>query len=101
MSNAAFDPDSFKAATRTQWDHSGEGWNEQTRAIRAWLEDATRLTLDRARVEAGARFLDVAAGAAIRPWTSPGEQGPQVTLSRRTFRWAFLPSPKQTRLTQG
>ena len=45
------------------WDKAAAGWNDHTRIIRAWLQDATRMMLDAAHVQAGARVLDIAAGA--------------------------------------
>lgn len=53
----------FKATLRAQWDSAAEGWNTHTPMIRAWLQPATEAMLSMAGVHAGARVLDVAAGA--------------------------------------
>lgn len=45
------------------WDKAAAGWNDHTQIIREWLRDATRMMLDAAQVSAGARVLDIAAGA--------------------------------------
>ncbi len=60
---APFDPETFKAATRTQWNESAEGWNDQGTRIRDWLRDSTDAMLTMADVRPGARVLDIAAGA--------------------------------------
>jgi ubiquinone/menaquinone biosynthesis C-methylase UbiE len=52
-----------EAAAGHAWDQAAHGWNSHTTIIRAWLEDATRTMLDAARIEPGARVLDIAAGA--------------------------------------
>jgi SAM-dependent methyltransferase len=57
------DGDAVKAATRAQWDRAAPGWNEHTPLIRAWLGRSTDAMLGMAGVGAGARVLDVAAGA--------------------------------------
>jgi SAM-dependent methyltransferase len=59
----AFDPQTFKTATRKQWDQAAAGWNHHTPRIRAWLHGATQAMLDMAGILSGARVLDVAAGA--------------------------------------
>lgn len=58
-----FDPETFKAETRKQWDEAAEGWNNHSPQIRAWLHDATEAMLDMAGVAPGSHVLDVAAGA--------------------------------------
>jgi SAM-dependent methyltransferase len=62
-SSAPLDAESFKSATREQWNRTAHGWNEQTRQVREWLTEATATMLDLAEVRPGARVLDVAAGA--------------------------------------
>lgn len=57
------DADRFVAAAREQWERAAEGWNAHAPQIRAWLRQATDAMLDAAGVTAGARVLDVAAGA--------------------------------------
>jgi SAM-dependent methyltransferase len=60
---APFDAEKFKAATRSQWNESAQGWNDQRPRIRDWLRDSTDAMLTMAGVRPGARVLDVAAGA--------------------------------------
>lgn len=50
-------------STAEAWDDAAIGWHRNTALIRAWLHDATQRLLDAARIEAGAKVLDVAAGA--------------------------------------
>ena len=45
------------------WDAAAEGWNRSAPLVRAWLRDATTAMLDAARIQAGGRVLDIAAGA--------------------------------------
>jgi SAM-dependent methyltransferase len=59
----SFDPVSFKAATRAQWDKSAKGWHDQSPRIREWLRESTEAMLEMADVKPGARVIDVAAGA--------------------------------------
>jgi ubiquinone/menaquinone biosynthesis C-methylase UbiE len=61
--NAPFDQNAFKAATREMWDKHAKGWNDHSAQIRDWLREATDVMLAMAKVEVGARVLDVAAGA--------------------------------------
>ena len=49
--------------SRHPWDDAAVGWNEHTRVIREWLNDATRMMLDAAQLKPGSRVLDIAAGA--------------------------------------
>ena len=53
----------FKAAMRTQWDRSAQGWNDHTAQIRAWLGRATEAMIEMAGIGPHSRVLDVAAGA--------------------------------------
>ena len=58
-----FDPLKFKQTTRAQWDAAGEAWDRWGGFIGRWLGPATQQMLDMASVGAGARVVDVAAGA--------------------------------------
>ncbi|MBX6330071.1 MAG: class I SAM-dependent methyltransferase [Pseudolabrys sp.] len=58
-----FDAETFKAATRDQWDKSAKGWNDKSVLIRGWLRESTDAMLEMAEIKPGARVLDVAAGA--------------------------------------
>lgn len=51
------------AGSAAAWDAAAEGWDRSAPLIRAWLREATDAMLDEARLEAGARVLDIAAGA--------------------------------------
>jgi SAM-dependent methyltransferase len=53
----------FKNAMQVQWDQAAEGWDAHGPQVRAWLAPATEALLNMAGVQAGARVLDVAAGA--------------------------------------
>ena len=48
---------------RAQWEGAAPGWARWEETIAAWMEPATDLMLALARVDAGARVLDVACGA--------------------------------------
>lgn len=52
-----------EAPTSQAWDQAAHGWNSHAKIIRTWLAEATRAMLDAARIEPGARVLDIAAGA--------------------------------------
>ena len=45
------------------WDDAAAGWHRNSALVRGWLQDATQRLLDAARIDAGAKVLDVAAGA--------------------------------------
>ncbi|MFI7061138.1 class I SAM-dependent methyltransferase [Kribbella sp. NPDC050124] len=58
-----FDPRVYKQTTRAQWEDAAEAWHRWGPTIEDWLGDATSAMLHAAGVDAGARVLDVAAGA--------------------------------------
>jgi SAM-dependent methyltransferase len=58
-----FDPKQYKATTRAQWQDAAEAWHRWGPTIEDWLGAATEHMLDAARLSAGDRVLDVAAGA--------------------------------------
>ncbi len=45
------------------WDAAAAGWDRHGPLVRTWLQDASAAMLDAAGIRAGARVLDVAAGA--------------------------------------
>ena len=45
------------------WDRAAEGWSSSSPIIHAWLRQATAAMLSEARLQRGARVLDLAAGA--------------------------------------
>jgi SAM-dependent methyltransferase len=53
----------FKSSMRAQWDAAAAGWNAHTTDLRAWLHLPTDAMCRMSGVRAGARVLDVAAGA--------------------------------------
>src|SRR4051812_14728829 len=61
--NLLSDAETFKRAAAAQWDEAAPRWNDHAGQIRAWLRPATDAMLSMAGVRAGARVLDVAAGA--------------------------------------
>ncbi|MDE2415850.1 MAG: class I SAM-dependent methyltransferase [Comamonadaceae bacterium] len=63
MKSSISDPQAYKAAMRRQWDAAAPGWDAHSPLLRAWLRGATDAMISMARVESGARVLDVAAGA--------------------------------------
>jgi SAM-dependent methyltransferase len=58
-----FDAEKFKQTTRAQWEVAAEAWHRWAPLLERWLGPATETMLDLAAVRAGARVLDVAAGA--------------------------------------
>jgi SAM-dependent methyltransferase len=58
-----FDPNVYKQTTRAQWEDAAEAWHRWGPTIEDWLGDATTSMLRAAGIGAGARVLDVAAGA--------------------------------------
>ena len=71
-----FDAETFKAATRNQWNTSAEGWNDKSVEIRNWLRESTDAMLNMADVRPGARVLDVAAGAGDQTLDIAARVGP-------------------------
>ncbi|MEW6473931.1 MAG: methyltransferase domain-containing protein [Actinomycetota bacterium] len=59
----ACDPVQYKTTTRRQWEDAAEAWHRWGPKLEEWLGQATERMLDAAGVVAGARVLDVAAGA--------------------------------------
>src|SRR5262245_45692213 len=71
-----FDPVRYKTTTRQQWQDAAEAWHRWGPTIEDWLGDATTRMLDAAQVTAGARVLDVAAGAGGQSLTAARRVGP-------------------------
>jgi SAM-dependent methyltransferase len=63
MTSTNFDPVGYKHSTRDQWQAAAAAWRRWQPVIDGWLREGTDLMLDLAEVQAGARVLDVAAGA--------------------------------------
>jgi SAM-dependent methyltransferase len=77
---ATFDPVAYKRTTREQWDTAAEAWDRWGPTLRAWLGPATERMLDLARVGAGCRVLDVAAGAGDQTLQAASRVGPQGSV---------------------
>jgi len=77
---ANFDPDTFKATTRTQWDQAAEAWHRWGPLLNAWLGPATERMLDVAGVAPGSRVLDVAAGAGEQTLAAARRVGPEGSV---------------------
>jgi SAM-dependent methyltransferase len=71
-----FDPFKYKEATREQWQTAARAWNTWTPLLRAWLGPATETMLDMAKIGAGHRVLDVAAGAGDQTLQTAERVGP-------------------------
>jgi len=71
-----FDAAKYKATTRQQWDAAAAAWDRWTPLLREWLGEATEVMLDMAGVRAGARVLDVAAGAGDQTLQAAARVGP-------------------------
>lgn len=63
MTSTNFDPVGYKHSTRDQWQAAAAAWRRWQPVIDGWLREGTDLMLALAEVQAGARVLDVAAGA--------------------------------------
>ena len=71
-----FDPTAFKSTTRAQWEAAAGAWHEWGPAIEDWLGAATGTMLDAARLTAGSRVLDGAAGAGGQTLAAARRVGP-------------------------
>jgi ubiquinone/menaquinone biosynthesis C-methylase UbiE len=60
---ASFDPEKFRATTRTQWEAAAEAWDRWSPLLALWLGPSTEAMMEAAGVGPGARVLDIAAGA--------------------------------------
>jgi SAM-dependent methyltransferase len=80
MSTATFDAVAYKTTTREQWQTAAEPWYRWGPFIEEWLGEATELMLDMAGVGAGARVLDVAAGAGGQTLAAARRAGPSGSV---------------------
>jgi SAM-dependent methyltransferase len=80
MSAATFDPVAYKTTTREQWQTAAEPWYRWGETLERWLGEATELMLDLARVGAGDRVLDVAAGAGGQTLAAARRVGPEGSV---------------------
>jgi len=77
MASTNFDPVGYKRSTRDQWQAAAPAWRQWAPVIDSWLREGTELMLDLAQVHAGARVLDVAAGAGGQTFAAARRAGPQ------------------------
>ena len=59
----SFEAAKYKNAQRKQWNKDGTAWRRWNPMLDRWYGGATRQMLDLARIQAGQRVLDIAAGA--------------------------------------
>ena len=72
----AFDPVAFKKTTRQGWDAVAEAWDRWTPVLAAWFGPVTEAMLDMARLRAGHKIVDVAAGAGEPGLSAAARVGP-------------------------
>jgi SAM-dependent methyltransferase len=77
MSSTNFDPVGYKRSTRDQWEAAAAAWRRWQQVIDSWLREGTDVMLDLAQVQAGARVLDVAAGAGGQSFAAARRVGPK------------------------
>jgi SAM-dependent methyltransferase len=77
MTSTNFDPLSYKHSTRDQWQAAAAAWRRWQPVIDGWLREGTDLMLDLAELQAGARVLDVAAGAGGQSFAAAQRVGPK------------------------
>ena len=77
MTSTNFDPVGYKHSTRDQWQAGAAAWRRWQPVIDSWLREGTDLMLDLAEVQAGARVLDVAAGAGGQSFAAAQRVGPK------------------------
>ena len=77
MASTSFDPLGYKHSTRDQWQAAAAAWRRWLPVIDGWLREGTALMLDLAKVQAGSRVLDVAAGAGGQSFAAAQRVGPK------------------------
>ena len=71
-----FDAAKFKTTTRAQWQAAADAWHRWGPFLGEWLGAATEQMFDLARIAAGGRVLDVAAGAGEQSIAAARRVGP-------------------------
>jgi SAM-dependent methyltransferase len=92
---AAFDAETFKAATREQWDKHSKGWNDHSAQIGQWLRESTDAMLAMAEIAPGAHVLDVAAGAGDQTLDIAKRVGPAGSVLATDLSPAILAFAKE------
>lgn len=77
---ATFDAANYKRTTRSQWEQAAPAWHRWGPFLERWLGPATDLMLDLTGVNAGAKVLDVAAGAGGQTLTAARRAGHTGTV---------------------
>jgi SAM-dependent methyltransferase len=95
------DPETFKIAARHQWDACASGWNDKSEMIRHWLRESTDAMLAMADIKAGARVLDVAAGAGDQTLDIAQRVGPGGYVLATDFSPAILAFAAQNAAREG
>ena len=72
----SFDPEKFRATTRSQWEAAAEAWDRWSPLLARWLGPATDMMMEAAGVVPGARVLDIAAGAGEQTLVAARRVGP-------------------------
>ncbi|MES2154586.1 MAG: methyltransferase domain-containing protein [bacterium] len=72
----AFDAETYKATTKTQWEKAAEPWSRWGPTLHTWLGPATQQMLDMAGLRPGGAVLDVAAGAGEQTLAAARRVGP-------------------------
>jgi hypothetical protein len=73
------------ADIRTQWEGAAPGWARWEATVATWMAPATETMLTMARVDAGARVLDLASGAGSQRCGLPGGLAHRGMWSRVTL----------------
>lgn len=76
MTTTTFDPDTFKATTRDQWQDAADAWHRWGGFVGDWLHEATEEMFDQARLATGSHVLDIAAGAGEQSLRAARRVGP-------------------------
>ncbi len=77
---AAFDPEKFRYATRSQWEAAAQAWDSWAPLLNRWLGPATGAMLDMARIKPGSSVLDIAAGAGEQTLAIARRVGPSGSV---------------------
>lgn len=97
----SFDAAKYKNAQREQWNKDGAAWRRWNPTLDRWYGDVTRQMLDLARIQAGQRILDIAAGAG-EPAVSAAERvGPDGYVLATDVSEGIVELARQVALERG